>query len=46
LKLLCNSFIDSVQTGQVELSDGVFGKKVVEVLCKIEQELKIQGVKL
>lgn len=40
LKILCESFINSLRTRKKSLSDGAFGRDVVEVLCRIEQALK------
>jgi len=39
LQTLCNTFVDSVKTRKTPISDGRFGRDVVDVLCRIEQAL-------
>lgn len=40
LKVLCNTFLDAIKTRNVPISDGRFGRDVVDVLCQIEKSLR------
>jgi len=40
LRVLCNAFLEAVANRKVTISDGRFGRDVVDVLCRIQDALK------